>query len=386
MNMEEEMVTRRTALIAGATVALGAGRTLGQGTLKMGDGMNEEVKSPTSDQERLQGVWKVLRAEVGGKPDDGMDLQLTFAKGRVEYQTNRVLHEGTFRLNPQAKPKQLDIQTDAWRWRAIYRFHRGTLVLAGGNPSWDTERPTDFAAAKRDKFLWTMERVLVTRGPTHTDARSTKVAQMKRARLRCGGQLERLVRAMHSYHDTHGHFPPPAMTDRSGKPLLSWRVELLPYLGEKDLYQQFRLDESWDSLHNRKLLAKIPTAYSSVGRPPKVAYGTFNQVFAGKSCLFELGKQIALEDVTDGTVSTIAVIAAAKAVPWTKPTDLVYMANQPLPSFADGMIEDGLISFATADSCPHVIPNAFDEVKEKVFRAAITRNDRELADFARFQQ
>jgi hypothetical protein len=64
-------------------------------------------------------------------------------------------------------------------------------------------------------------------------------------------------------------------------------VALLPHLGEKELYEQFHLDEPWDSPHNRKLLAKIPKAYSSVDRLPEVAHGTFYQVFVGDSCLFE---------------------------------------------------------------------------------------------------
>lgn len=329
---------------------------------------------PIADHERLQGAWKARREEYRGKPSSHLDLRLTFTKDRVEYQTSMVLHDGTFRLDSTAKPKQMDIKTDAWLMHALYRFDGDTLVLAAG-PSLDTERPKDFAAAKRNKFVWTMERVPIASKTPPPDAWATQAARMARARLRCGGRLERLVRAMHRYHDDHGRFPPPALTDRSGKPLLSWRVELLPYLDEKELYEQFRIDEPWNSRHNRMLLAKIPTAYAPVGRPPQVAHGTFYQVFVGKNCLFEVGKQITFEDVTDGTVNTIAVIAPAEAVPWTKPTDLAYAADKPLPSFTGGMIADGLISFATADSGVHMIPNAFGEAKEQLFRLAITRND-----------
>src|SRR5258708_3182380 len=105
-----------------------------------------------SDLERLQGVWKISRAEFAGKPDSGMDLQLNFAKDRVEYQTWMVFHEGTLRLDTAAEPRRLDIKTDAWVMRAIYRFDGDKLVVAGGSPSWDTERPADFAAARRGKF------------------------------------------------------------------------------------------------------------------------------------------------------------------------------------------------------------------------------------------
>jgi uncharacterized protein (TIGR03067 family) len=335
---------------------------------------------PLSDRERLQGVWKVSRAEFGGKPSCGMGLQLTFATGRVEYQTSMVLREGTCRLNPAASPRRLDIKTDAWLMRAIYRFDGDTLLVAGGNPAWDTQRPKDFAAARRKQFVWTMQRLEVNKQPA--DEGTIKEDRMKRARLRCGARLETLVRAMHRYIDDHGCFPPPALTASTGKPLLSWRVALLPYLDEKDLYDQFHLDEPWNSARNRPLLARMPKAYASVGSPPRGAHGTFFQVFVGEGCLFEPGTRVGFEDVHNGTGQTIAVIAAAQAVPWTRPADLAYAAGRPLPSFAGGMIDDGLISFAAVDSAVHVIPNAFDKAKERLLRAAITRNSGELVRFA----
>jgi hypothetical protein len=51
--------------------------------------------------------------------------------------------------------------------------------------------------------------------------------------------------------------------DKNGKRLLSWRVALLPYLEEMLLYNEFNLNEPWDSEHNKKLIAKMPTATST---------------------------------------------------------------------------------------------------------------------------
>src|SRR5262249_14651333 len=181
----------------------------------------------------------------------------------------------------------------------------------------------------------------------------------------------RLVQAMHKYHDDNNRFPPAATTDGAGKPLLSWRVTLLPYLGEKELYGQFHQDEPWDSANNRKLLPKMPKVYASVGNPPKTEHGTFFQVFVGEGSLFEAGQEIGIGDVTDGTVSTLAVIAAAEAVPWTKPADLAYSADKPLPSLVGGMIDDGLTSFATADGAVHVTVNT---IEADLLRALISRN------------
>ncbi len=73
--------------------------------------------------------------------------------------------------------------------------------------------------------------------------------------------------AMLRYHEDKGHFPPAATYDKEGKPLLSWRVALLPYLRHEKLYEQFHLDEPWDSEHNIKLLPQMPLAYGGVERP-----------------------------------------------------------------------------------------------------------------------
>ncbi|HVS35105.1 MAG TPA: DUF1559 domain-containing protein, partial [Gemmataceae bacterium] len=74
--------------------------------------------------------------------------------------------------------------------------------------------------------------------------------------------LKQLGLAVHNYHDANGAFPKPAIYDKDGKPLLSWRVMLLPYLEQNELYQQFHLDEPWDSDHNKKLLEKMPKVFA----------------------------------------------------------------------------------------------------------------------------
>ena len=56
---------------------------------------------------------------------------------------------------------------------------------------------------------------------------------------------------MNNYEAQHGCFPPAYSVDKDGRPLHSWRVLLLPYLDEEELYKQLRLDEPWDSPHNK---------------------------------------------------------------------------------------------------------------------------------------
>jgi RNA polymerase sigma factor (sigma-70 family) len=98
---------------------------------------------------------------------------------------------------------------------------------------------------------------------------------MARSRL----NLKQLALAMHNYNDTNQGLPLAATTDKQGKALLSWRVALLPYLEEQELYRQFKLDEPWDSPHNKKLLSKMPAVFAPPGVKTRQPFSTFYQVF-----------------------------------------------------------------------------------------------------------
>ncbi len=86
-------------------------------------------------------------------------------------------------------------------------------------------------------------------------------ARVAAARMNSINNLKQLVLAMHNYHDVYGQFPADATYDKAGKPLLSWRVAILPYIEQDNLYKQFHLDEPWDSDHNKKLLEQMPPLY-----------------------------------------------------------------------------------------------------------------------------
>jgi prepilin-type processing-associated H-X9-DG protein len=109
------------------------------------------------------------------------------------------------------------------------------------------------------------------------------------------------------------------------KPLLSWRVALLPYIEQAPLYQQFKFDEPWDSEHNKKLIDKMPAIYASLTKPGKPGMTHLQQVI-GPQCMapgrFNIG------NIPDGTSNTIAVIEAAEPVIWTKPDDVYFPQAQ----------------------------------------------------------
>ena len=143
-------------------------------------------------------------------------------------------------------------------------------------------------------------------------------------------QLKQIGLAMHNYADVNKRFPARAILDKDGKPLLSWRVAILPYLEQKALYDQFHLDEPWDSEHNRKLVNQMPAIYANAHHASAdstiyLAINSPEAVFGGRE-----GKSF--REIIDGTSNTLLVVEAdpERAVVWTRPDDLKYEARQPL--------------------------------------------------------
>ncbi len=134
---------------------------------------------------------------------------------------------------------------------------------------------------------------------------------------------------MHNYESTFGHLPPAAIRDESGNPLLSWRVAILPYVEADNLYRQMRLDEPWDSPHNRQFLDQMPAVFRSPTQE-RSANTTYYRVFVGPGTAFERDG-MRLIDMYNGTANVIGVIEAGEAVPWTKPDELEYRPDEPLP-------------------------------------------------------
>ncbi len=141
----------------------------------------------------------------------------------------------------------------------------------------------------------------------------------------------RIASALGAYHAKHGRYPDAAVADKDGKPLLSWRVALLPHLGYEDLYTRFKLDEPWDSPHNAKLLDEIPWPYSD-GDSRRLRHRPTTRVYlpVGPGTLFEGGTGRRKADATDGADQTVLFLKLDRSVPWTKPVDAVVAPGKPL--------------------------------------------------------
>ena len=138
----------------------------------------------------------------------------------------------------------------------------------------------------------------------------------------CFGHLKDIGEAMQRYEDAQGHFPPAAICDRNGKPLLSWRVALLPYMLDNELSAQFHLDEAWDSAHNKSLLREMPYIFQCPSAGLPAGYTTYKVVIDPQSVFTGAPVGTPKNKIKDKLSETLLVVESTDRVPWTKPEDL----------------------------------------------------------------
>ena len=205
-----------------------------------------------------------------------------------------------------------------------------------------------------------------------------KQARDAASRSQGANNLKQIALAMHSYYDVNKGFPTMATYDKKGTALLSWRVHILPYLEQTHVYQQFKLDEPWDSEHNKKLIPLMPEVYKAPYATKAAMNGeTVYLLPVGPTTIFPGKKGIKFQDITDGTSNTILIVEAAEksAVIWTKPDDWKFNPQDPLA----GLVDSARKSFtvAIADGSVRSLPTNIDP---KTLAALFTRGGGEVVN------
>lgn len=212
------------------------------------------------------------------------------------------------------------------------------------------------------------------------------------ARKTTSNNLKHIAIAFHNAHDVNQYFPV-GITDASGKKLgLSWRVAILPHIEQGALYKQFKLDEPWDSDHNKTLIRKMPAIYAAPGSTASRGY-TYYRGFGGSGALAfmpsqgkggTLARGPRFPDFTDGMSNTILVAELAEPTIWTRPDDPVVgfdpfnpqaPKDGPLPKFG-GVYETGFF-VALCDGSNRFVKQP---VNEADLRGMITRNGGEVVN------
>jgi len=189
-------------------------------------------------------------------------------------------------------------------------------------------------------------------------------------------RLKQIGLATHNYHDVHRQFPPAASVDENGRKLLSWRVHLLPYVEEGRLYKRFRLDEPWDSEHNRELIRLIPNVYAPASPLLRHQGKTTLVAPVGEHTVLGVPKSAEIRDIRDGTSNTMLVFDADReaAVIWTKPDDLSVDVENLKAELLGGRTR---LWSVFADGSARALDETLDEA---TFRAYVTRDGGEIID------
>ncbi|MEM9413543.1 MAG: DUF1559 domain-containing protein, partial [Planctomycetota bacterium] len=216
------------------------------------------------------------------------------------------------------------------------------------------------------------------------------VQQVRQAarRTASANNMRQLVLSCHNYEANHLSFPPAFTRDQEGKELLSWRVHLLPYLDEGELYEQFRLDEPWDSPHNKKLIPKMPTVFANPAIPLDIGMTSYLGV-AGEDGVFappteksnggNLTKGVTFGQITDGSSNTLLIVDAGMdhTVVWTQPSDFDPAEHDDIRSALFGLWSKGMIQVARADGS---IDSLAVDVSDTQLREMMKKSDGKTGD------
>jgi hypothetical protein len=165
--------------------------------------------------------------------------------------------------------------------------------------------------------------------------------------VRSANNLRQIGVAIYRFEEANGELPTNTYA-LDGTPLLSWRVHILPFIEQEDLYRQFKLDEPWNSPHNIQLLNQMPAVYANPKDKNIPANTSVYRGFSSPGAVFEkrpsrnpaahvgggmveLRTRFRLADFKDPLTDTILVIEAADSVEWTKPDGLEASRGKPLP-------------------------------------------------------
>jgi beta-lactamase regulating signal transducer with metallopeptidase domain len=196
--------------------------------------------------------------------------------------------------------------------------------------------------------------------------------------------MRQLAIAMLNYAEKNRQFPPSAVLGKDGKTKHSWRVAILPYLEQQELYNAYHFDEPWDSEHNRKLIDRMPVHF----RDPHMQEDSTSSAYymiTGKGTFGDSEKGRRFKEIVDGMSRTIMLVDAKRNFPWTKPEDIEIDEDpsKPLPELGGYLQEPWKFVVALADGSVRAIAPTVDE---KVLRAYFTVNGHENAEFPLFNQ
>ena len=224
--------------------------------------------------------------------------------------------------------------------------------------------------------------------------------------MRTMNNLRQFAIAMQQYHNANSCMPPSVLIGPDGKTPYSWRVAILPFIEEQELYDAYNFDEPWDGPNNIELLERMPRIFRHPTMPddtttsayyplvgPETVFSEFidgNESFEGDNSISGGGergtgsvqirppsnKGVGYSWIVDGTAYTLMLLEAKRDIPWTKPEDIPYDVDQPIPELG-GHFDDGFYSIM----CYGTVRFWPEDTSESLLRAMISKHGLERIDF-----
>jgi hypothetical protein len=190
-------------------------------------------------------------------------------------------------------------------------------------------------------------------------------------RTQSAQRLSQLAKAMHIFHDSNGSFPYAKSAGGTKKGQLSWRVAILPFIDQVPLYKKFKLDEPWDSPHNKRVLDEeaMPRVFASPADNVGEENKTYYQIITGPQTAWpnDDSRPRMPGSYPKGASNTYLIVEGQTPVFWTQPENIVFDGGTVPPL---GGIFNGDFHAAMADASVHYIIRG--EVSDNAIRASIT--------------
>ncbi|MGL6197028.1 MAG: DUF1559 domain-containing protein [Thermoguttaceae bacterium] len=138
----------------------------------------------------------------------------------------------------------------------------------------------------------------------------------------CSQNLKTIGTAVIKYKTANGAYPPPWTVDSNGKPLQSWRVLILPYLDEQELYDSIHLDEPWDSEYNQQFHKQMPSIFRCPASVNANNTTTSYTMIVGPDAFSDSGVPTKPDEITDDLASTIMIIERKTPICWMKTDEI----------------------------------------------------------------
>jgi len=332
-----------------------------------GDAAAQAVLIPPAYTRRvIAELMPQLPKEIGGGPSSILTQGISWAAIGIDLPPRAALH-AVIKSHDAAAAEAL-----CGKWVEVLRLAGECAEIHKAMPKLDQAAPLLTPKVEGDRLVLTLD----SKTPSIDKLLTAIEASLGHARdagrrAHSMNNMKQIALAMCNFCATFSnHFPAAASSSPDGKPLLSWRVYILPFIEEDALYKQFHLDESWDSPHNKALIEKMPVVY----RSPKSKAGkgkTNYLVPVGNGALYATSRdEPKLKDIKDGTSHTIMIVEVddEHAVTWTKPDDFAFDPKDPMKGI--GSLYEGGFHAAFCDGSVRFLSGSIDK---KLLSALFTR-------------